>query len=108
MTMTKDERVDSYWANLQSLTNDLYNNILLKAQELANNRLSTNEINLIALSCCGYTRTAIMICMRYKNVATISNMKYAIAKKMGIGLLDEFIHSFQEEYNQSNNTPIKS
>ena len=60
-----------------------------------------NELSLIALLCFGYTRTAIMICLKYKHVATISNMKYAIARKMGVPFLDDFIRPYQEEYRNS-------
>lgn len=101
MTIPDNKRVTTYWTNLHALTNDIYGNILDNAQELANGRLSMNELSLIALLCCGYTRTAIMICLKYKHVATISNMKYAIARKMGVPFLDDFIRPYQEEYRNS-------
>ena len=39
--------------------------------------------------------------LKYKHVATISNMKYAIARKMGVPFLDDFIRPYQEEYRNS-------
>lgn len=99
MTVPDNKRVVTYWTNLHAMTNDIYSNILDEAQGLAKGRLSMNELSLIALLCCGYTRTAIMICLKYKHVATISNMKHAIARKMGV----EFIHPYQEEYRNSLN-----
>ena len=101
MYMPNNKRITTYWSNLQELTNDLYNNVLKDAIELSHDRLRDNDINLIALLCWGYTRSVIMICMQYDNIGTISNMKYKIAKKMGIPSLDEFIRPYQEEYKNS-------
>lgn len=101
MYMPDNKRIATYWSNLQELTNDLYNNVLKDAIELSHGRLRDNDINLIALLCWGYTRSVIMICMQYDNIGTISNMKYKIAKKMGIPSLDEFIRPYQEEYKNS-------
>lgn len=101
MYMPNNKRTATYWSNLQELTNDLYNNVLKDAIELSHGRLRDNDINLIALLCWGYTRSVIMICMQYDNIGTISNMKYKIAKKMGIPSLDEFIRPYQEEYKNS-------
>ena len=101
MYMPNNKRIATYWSNLQELTNDLYNNVLKDAIELSHGRLRNNDINLIALLCWGYTRSVIMICMQYDNIGTISNMKYKIAKKMGIPSLDEFIRPYQEEYKNS-------
>ena len=101
MYMPNNKRITTYWSNLQELTNDLYNNVLKDAIELSHGRLRDNDINLIALLCWGYTRSVIMICMQYDNIGTISNMKYKIAKKMGIPSLDEFIRPYQEEYKNS-------
>lgn len=103
MTVPDNKRVVTYWTNLHAMTNDIYSNILDEAQGLAKGRLNMNELSLIALLCCGYTRTAIMICLKYKHVATISNMKHAIARKMGVPSLDEFMRPYQEEYRNSLN-----
>lgn len=101
MSMPESPRIATYWSNLQVLTNDLYNNILEDAIELASGKLKENDINLIALLCCGYSRTAIMICMKFNHIVTISNKKKKIAVKMGIPSLDEFIRPYQEEYEKS-------
>lgn len=101
MSMPESPRIATYWSNLQVLTNDLYNNILEDAIELARGKLKENDINLIALLCCGYSRTAIMICMKFNHIVTISNKKKKIAVKMGIPSLDEFIRPYQEEYEKS-------
>ncbi|MBQ3364306.1 MAG: hypothetical protein IJG42_10200 [Muribaculaceae bacterium] len=82
---------DSYWANLQTLVNDLHNNVLLDAQQMAGGTLREDEINYLALYCCGFSRTVIMICMKYKSLTTISNKKIQIARKLGVQNLDEFV-----------------
>lgn len=101
MTMPESKRTATYWSNLKVLTNDLYDNILEDAIDMARGKLNDKDVNLIALLCCGYTRTVIMICMKYNHIVTISNMKSKIAKKMGIPSLDEFIRPYQEKYKKS-------
>ena len=95
MTMRGPDEVGaSYWDNLQSLANDLYDNVLVKAQEAAGGSLRDDEINLIALTCHGFSRTVIMICMRYRNLRTVSNKKIQIAHKLHVNTLDEFLQPF--------------
>ena len=95
MTMRgPDEVGTSYWDNLQSLANELYDNVLVKAQEAAGGTLRDDEINLIALQCHGFSRTVIMICMRYRNLRTVSNKKIQIAHKLHVNTLDEFLQPF--------------
>lgn len=100
--MTIQEKKDSttYWSNLQSLVNDLYDNILIKAQQQAGETLREDELNFIALYCCGFSRTAIMVCMNYKHIVTISNKKVQIAKKLGVSNLDDFVTPYQEKRNK--------
>jgi len=95
MTMRGPDEVGaSYWDNLQSLANELYDNVLVKAQEAAGGTLRDDEINLIALQCHGFSRTVIMICMRYRNLRTVSNKKIQIAHKLHVNTLDEFLQPF--------------
>lgn len=95
MTMHGPDEVGaSYWDNLQSLANELYDNVLVKAQEAAGGTLRDDEINLIALQCHGFSRTVIMICMRYRNMRTVSNKKIQIAHKLNVNTLDEFLQHF--------------
>ena len=95
MTMRGPDQVGtSYWDNLQALANELYNNVLVKAQEAAGGTLRDDEINLIALQCHGFSRTVIMICMRYRNLRTVSNKKIQIAHKLHVTTLDEFLRPF--------------
>ena len=101
MSVPENPRAATYWSNLQVLTNDLYGNILEDAIRLGKGRLRESDVNFIALLCCGYSRTAVMICMRFNNVVTISNKKKKIARKMGITSLDEFIRPYQDEYQKS-------
>ena len=101
MSVPESPRTATYWSNLQVLTNDLYGNILEDAIRLGRGRLRESDVNFIALLCCGYSRTAVMICMRFNNVVTISNKKKKIARKMGVTSLDEFIRPYQEEYKKS-------
>ena len=95
MTMRGPDEVGaSYWDNLQALANELYDNVLVKAQEAADGTLREDEINLIALQCHGFSRTVIMICMRYRNLRTVSNKKIQIAHKLHVATLDEFLQPF--------------
>ena len=95
MTMRGPDEVGaSYWDNLQSLANELYDNVLVKAQEAAGGTLRDDEINLIALTCHGFSRTVTMICMRYRNLRTVSNKKIQIAHKLNVNTLDEFLQPF--------------
>jgi hypothetical protein len=95
MTMHGPDEVGaSYWDNLQSLANELYDNVLVKAQEAAGGTLRDDEINLIALQCHGFSRTVIMICMRYRNLRTVSNKKIQIAHKLNVASLDEFLQPY--------------
>ena len=101
MTMRGPDEVGaSYWDNLQSLANELYDNVLIKAQEAADGTLREDEINLIALQCHGFSRTVIMICMRYRNLRTVSNKKTQIAHKLNVNTLDEFLQPFVGMRNQ--------
>ena len=95
MTMHGPDEVGaSYWDNLHSLANELYDNVLVKAQEAAGGTLRDDEINLIALQCHGFSRTVIMICMRYRNLRTVSNKKIQIAHKLHVATLDEFLRPY--------------
>ena len=81
----------SYWSHLQALVNELHDNVLVKAQEEAGGTLNESELNLLALYCCGFSRTVIMVCMDYKNIGTVYNKKMQIAKKLHVTDLDEFV-----------------
>ena len=95
MTMRGPDEVGaSYWDNLQALANELYGNVLVKAQEAAGGTLRDDEINMIALHCHGFSRTVIMICMRYTNLRTVSNKRTQIAHKLHVATLDEFLQPF--------------
>lgn len=96
MSVPDDPRTATYWSNLHVLTNDLYNNILDDAMQLSGGRLLKSDLNFIALLCCGCSRTAIMIIMKFSNLVSISNKKNKIARKMGIVSLDAFIVSYRE------------
>lgn len=85
----------SYWDNLQQLVNDLFDNVLVKAQETAGGTLRDDEINYLALHCCGFSRTVIMICMKYKSLGTVSNKKVQIAHKLGVANLDDFVKPYK-------------
>lgn len=91
MSITGPLKGKNYWYNLKKLVNTLYDNVLEKAQQMADGTLSDDEINVLALLCCGYARVVIMSCMGYKNVTSVSNKKSKIAKKMNVTSLDAFI-----------------
>ena len=95
MTMRGPDEVGAtYWDNMQSMANDMYDNVLVKAQEAAGGTLREDEINLIALQCLGFSRTVIMICMRYRNLRTVSNKKTQIAHKLHVATLDEYLRPY--------------
>ena len=81
----------NYWSHLQSLVNELHDNVLVKAQEEAGGALTETELNLLALYCCGFSRTVIMVTMGYRSIGTVYNKKIAIAKKLHVRDLDEFV-----------------
>ena len=92
MTMRGPDQVgSSYWDNLQALANEMYDNVLVKAQEAAGGTLRDDEINMIALHCHGFSRTVIMMCMHYTNLRTVSNKRTQIAHKLNVATLDEFL-----------------
>ena len=100
MTMRGPDEVGAtYWDNLQALANELYDNVLVKAQEAAGGTLRDDEINMIALHCHGFSRTVIMICMRYTNLRTVSNKRTQIAHKLHAATLDEFLQPFLKREN---------
>jgi tetratricopeptide (TPR) repeat protein len=83
----------NYWSNLQTLVNDLHDNVLVKAQEEAGGTLNESELNLIALYCCGFSRTVIMVTMGYNNIGTVYNKKLQIAKKLHVNNLDDYLRA---------------
>jgi len=101
MSVPDDPRTATYWSNLHVLTNDLYNNILDDAMQLSGGRLLKSDLNFIALLCCGCSRTAIMIIMKFSNLVSISNKKNKIARKMGVASLDAFIVPYRERPRKS-------
>jgi hypothetical protein len=84
----------SYWKNLQLLVNDLYDNVLVAAQEAAGGQLRDDELNYLALYCCGFSRTVIMVTMDYGNIGTVYNKRIQIAKKLGVNNLDDFVKPY--------------
>ena len=84
----------NYWSNLHTLVNDLHDNVLVKAQEAAGGTLNESELNLLALYCCGFSRTVIMVTMGYNNIGTVYNKRLQIAKKLHVNDLDEFVKPF--------------
>lgn len=85
---------DSYWTNLHTLANDLHHNVLTEAQRIAGGTLSESEVNFLALYACGFSRTVIMICMKYSSLGTVSNKKIQIAHKLGVNNLDDFVNNY--------------
>ena len=84
----------NYWSNLQLLVNDLHDNVLVKAQEEAGGTLNDSELNLLALYCCGFSRTVVMVTMGYKSIGTVYNKKMQIAKKLHVADLDDFVKRY--------------
>lgn len=95
MTMPSVGDNSNYWSNLKTLVNELHDNVLVKAQEAAGGQLNESELNLLALYCCGFSRTVIMVTMGYNNIGTVYNKKLQIAKKLHVADLDEFLHRQQ-------------
>ena len=86
---------ESYWSNLHSLTNDLHQGVLDEAQRIAGGTLTESEMNFLALYCYGFSRTVIMICMKYTSLGTVSNKKIQIARKLGVNNLDDFVNNYR-------------
>lgn len=94
MTLPKKGDESNYWSNLQTLANDLHDNILVKAQETAGGTLNDSELNLLALYCFGFSFTTIMVTMGYKHIGTVYNKKNQIDKKLGVPDLDDFVSQY--------------
>ncbi len=97
MSLPPNGADSGYWTNLQALVNDLHDNILNQAQEAAGGTLTDSELNLLALYCCGFSRTVIMLTMGYRNIGTVYNKKIQIAKKLGVTDLDVFVNRWQQK-----------
>ena len=86
---------DSYWSNLHTLANDLHGNVLDEAQRASSGTLNDSELNFLALYSCGFSRTVIMMCMKYTSLGTVSNKKIQIARKLGVQNLDDFVTRYR-------------
>ena len=95
MTLPKTGDESNYWSNLQTLANDLHDNILVKAQETAGGTLNDSELNMLALYCFGFSFTTIMVTMGYKHIGTVYNKKNQIARKLGVPDLDDFVNNYR-------------
>ena len=84
----------NYWSHLQTLVNDLHDDVLVKAQGVAGGTLNDSELNLLALYCCGFSRTVVMVTMGYRNIGTVYNKKMQIAKKLHVADLDDFVKKY--------------
>lgn len=84
----------NYWTHLQSLVNELHDCVLVKAQEAAHGSLTESELNLLALYCCGFSRTVTMVTMGYKSIGTVYNKKLQIAKKLQVNDLEDFVRPY--------------
>lgn len=91
MTMPSGKEQESFWNNLHTITNELHDNVLTRAQEAAGGTLRDDEINYLALYSCGFSRSVIMTCMHYKSLGTVSNKKIQIAQKLNVPNLDDFL-----------------
>ena len=69
--------------------------VLDEAQRIAGGTLNESEMNFLALYCYGFSRTVIMICMKYSSLGTVSNKKIQIAKKLGVNNLDDFVNNYR-------------
>ena len=88
---------DFYWSNLHMLANDLHGNVLVEAQRTSGGTLNDSELNFLALYSCGFSRTVIMMCMKYTSLGTVSNKKIQIAKKLGVNNLDDFVNKYKSK-----------
>ena len=95
MTLPKKGDEINYWSDLQTLANDLHDNILVKAQETAGGTLNDSELNMLALYCFGFSFTTIMVTMGYKHIGTVYNKKNQIARKLGVPDLDDFVNNYR-------------
>ena len=85
-----------YWSNLYLITNDFFDDILVKAQDMAGGKLNDDELFILALCCWGFPRQGIMICMKYKNLASVTNKKVKVARKLKVKNMEEFLTLYRD------------
>lgn len=91
-----DKGSSSYWKNFYTITNEIFDDILIKAQEIAGGILKDDDLFIIALCCWKFPRQGIMICMRYKNLASVTNKKVKVAKKLKMKNMEEFLTLYRD------------
>lgn len=91
-----DKSNSSYWKNFYTITNEIFDDILIKAQEIAGGILKDDDLFIIALCCWKFPRQGIMICMRYKNLASVTNKKVKVARKLKMKNMEEFLNLYRD------------
>jgi hypothetical protein len=82
----------NFWSDLRFFVDENYNHIIT---DLSNKycNLNNDDINFIALICCGFSYIEIAICLGYTNSDSAAVRKRRIAIKMGLDCtLDKFIN----------------
>lgn len=91
-----DKGSSSYWKNFYTITNEIFDDILIKAQEIAGGILKDDDLFIIALCCWKFPRQGIMICMKYNNLASVTNKKVKVAKKLKMKNMEEFLTLYRD------------
>lgn len=91
-----DKGSNSYWKNFYTITNEIFDDILIKAQEIAEGILKDDDLFIIALCCWKFPRQGIMICMKYNNLASVTNKKVKVAKKLKMKNMEEFLTLYRD------------
>ena len=91
-----DKGSSSYWKNFYTITNEIFDDILIKAQEIAGGILKDDDLFIIALCCWRFPRQGIMICMKYNNLASVTNKKVKVAKKLKMKNMEEFLTLYRD------------
>jgi hypothetical protein len=58
--------------------------------------LKDDDLFIIALCCWKFPRQGIMICMKYKNLASVTNKKVKVARKLKMKNMEEFLNLYRD------------
>ena len=74
---------DGFWGNLRYYVDSKYDNIITRLEQ-QHPSLTTDELYIMGLLCCGFTYADIAVCMGYSNINYVNTKKSRMAKKMGL------------------------
>ncbi|MEG0519199.1 MAG: hypothetical protein RR555_10095 [Bacteroidales bacterium] len=85
------------WKDLQYVVNDHYNGILNNLKK-EHPTLNEDDLNFMALMCCGFSYLEITICLGYTNERSTINRRLKITDKMGVKItLDNYLKQLMKK-----------